>query len=468
MRENKSKDVVYGRVPPFAKELEQAVLGAIMLEKAAFYEVSEIINHEVFYLESHQIIFKCFEVLDSKNMPIDLLTVCELLQKTEELDKVGGAYYVSQLTSNIFSSANIVTHSRIILQKYVQRKVISTCSEMIGMAYEDGCDSFELISKMEAGINEMNKIITNSKVIDVEQIAFDIIKQLDTKSYNARNDIENVDDIYTEIREWDMINGALFPGLYIVAARPAMGKTTHMVELMCRMGKKVKVGVINGEMTNQQLLTRVGCNLKSIGNKLWKKNAKLITDEELDLVKEAMSEAINLKMVIDDHTNINKVVGKIKTWVRQEGVKVVLADVLSKFKVSEEKKRYMTDLQETNYVINQFSEVAREFKVPIILYAHLNRELYKRGSKEPNLSDLKGSGNIEDFAYQVSFLHRPEYYEPDVIVDENGQDIKGLMYQIIAKHRDGELARLKFKSFLSKCQIKEWDGRLEIDSNTPF
>lgn len=467
--ENKNTLPTYGKIPPQSKDLEESVLGAILLEKNAFYEVSEILKSEVFYVESHQRIYNAFEELYSKNSPIDLLTTVDYLKSSGEIDLCGGAFYLIKLTNSVFSSANIVTHARIIFQKYIQREIIKNCSTMISEAYEDGADAFELLSNLETGVNKLTASITNSKLINVDEIAFNIVKKLETRVLNSREDIVDENDIYTGMREWDKINGALFPGLYVVAARPAMGKTNYMVELICRMGSKTKIGVINGEMTNQQLLTRIGCNLKSINNYLWKKDPSLVSDEELELVRESMQKALNLKIVIDDSTNINKVVGKIKTWVRQSGVKVVLADVLSKFKVSEEKKKYMTDVQELNYVLNKFCEVSREFEVPIILFAHLNRELYKRGSKEPILADLKGSGNIEDFAYQVSFLHRPEYYEPDVIVDENGEDIKGLMYQIIAKHRDGELGRLKYKANLACSQIKEWDKqKIIITNETPF
>lgn len=469
----KNKNIIsdfnYVKAPPQSVDLEESVLGAILLEKNAYYDVCEILNNEVFYKESHQKIYKSFEELDSNNKPIDTLTVIEYLKNSGDLEMCGGVLNIVKLTNSVFSSANIVTHARIIIQKYIQRGIIKHCSEMISDAYVDGADSFELLSTLESGINRLTGVITNSKLINLEEIAMKIIVSLETKSYNSRNNIEDNTDIYTEMKDWDNINGPLFPGLYVIAARPAMGKTNHMVELICRMGKKNKIGVINGEMTNKQLLTRIGCNLKSIDNILWKKDAELITDEDLILVKEAMQEAINLNIIIDDSTNINKVISKIKTWVRQDGVKVILADVLSKFKVSEEKKRYMTDLQELNYVINKFCEVSREFNIPIILYAHLNREVYKRGSKEPMLADLKGSGNIEDFAYQVSFLHRPEYYDTDAITDENGEDIKGLMYQIIAKHRDGNLGRLKYKANLACSQIKEWNkSSFQITKDLPF
>lgn len=459
----------FGKVPPNAIDLEKAVLGAILLEKDAFQRAYELLKSEYFYIESHKIIFKSFERLSKAYLPIDTLTVVEDLKNKEELDIIGGAYFLVKLTDGVFSSANIQTYSRIILEKYIQRELIRISSDGITDAYEDKSDVFELIDNLESELKIINRSILGTKKINIEKISFSVISDLTDRVYMARNKIENLKDVYTGFPDWDRINGALFNGLFIIAARPAMGKSTHLVELACRMGKRYKVGIINGEMTNKQLLIRIGCNLKSINNFLWKRNPDSITDEELQLVSDAMDSCNELNLLLDDHTNIDKVVNKIKIWVEEEGVQVILVDVLSKFKVSEEKKKYMTDLQETNYVLNEFDSCTRRFGVPIILYAHLNRELYKRGSKEPNLSDLKGSGNIEDFAFQVSFLHRPEYYEPDVLIDENGEDIKGLCYQMIAKHRDGEISKIKYKAKLAYSQMKEWDiENRRITDETPF
>lgn len=471
----KNNKIIYnnfGKVPPNAIDLEKAILGAILLEKDAFQKAYELLRPEYFYTESHKRIFKSFERLSKLYHPIDTLTVVEDLRNSEELELIGGGYYLIQLTNGVFSSANIQTYSRIILEKHIQRELIRIGSNGINDAYEDRSDVFELIDNLESELKIINRSILDTKKINIEKISFSVISDLTDRVYMSRNKIENTKDVYTGFPDWDRINGALFNGLFVIAARPAMGKSTHLVELACRMGKRYKVGIINGEMTNKQLLIRIGCNLKNINNFLWKRNPDSVTDEELQLVSDAMDSANELNLLLDDHTNIDKVVNKIKIWVEEEGAQVILVDVLSKFKVSEDKKRYMNDLQEINYVLNEFDSCTRRFGVPIILYAHLNRELYKRGSKEPNLSDLKGSGNIEDFAFQVSFLHRPEYYEPDVLVDENGEDIKGLCYQMIAKHRDGETGKIKYKARLAYSQMKEWESEHNhnqiVKSGDPF
>lgn len=456
---NKSSEsikAIYAKVPPQAKELEAAVLGGIMLERSAFTKVYEILKHYNFYSEANQKIFKVFESLLKKSLPIDLLTVIDELKNLEYLDSVGGISAVVKLTNDIVSTANIESHARIVLQKYIARELIKKSGDIISDAYADGIDPFTLLDNAADKIKDIKNAIAETSQIDKNKIALQVVSDIETKSYNAKNNIIDANEIYTGMKEWDKINGSLFKGgLYIVAARPAMGKGVHMTELICNMGKRYSVGIVNGEMTNKQLIIRIGCNLLSIDNFLWKKNPENITKEEISNVYAAMEATQDLDLHFEDKNDVTKVCNKIRLWVEKYGVQVVLADVLSKFKPPEEIIHRMTDVQKLNYVMDAFANVAKECDIPIILYAHLNRELYKRLNKEPNMSDLKGSGSIEDFAYQVSLLHRPEYY--DIQEDEFGESTKGLMYQIVAKHREGETGRIKNKFLPQFSQLKDWE-----------
>lgn len=457
--------MVYGKVPPQAKALEEAVLGAMLLISGTFDIVSEILKPECFYVEAHQRIFAAMQRLVRKSQPIDTLTVSEELQFKEELELVGGRYYVIQLTNSVVSSAHTVAHAKIIYQKYIQREVIRLSGEMISDAYEDSTDAFELLDLSFKQIQDLSNEISEKKKINVGSVAIDIISSLHTKAHNARNGVVDPNEVYTFLPEWDRVNGALFPALYIIAARPAMGKGIVMTEIICRAGMVSDIGVINGEMTNKQLLIRIGCNLKSINNQLWKKEPKDITDEELELVHESMVAAQDLKIHLEDSTYIHKICSKIRMWVQTCSVKLILIDFLGLIRVPEDIGRYWTEVQKINYIMDTLRLLAKELKVPIIIFAQLNRDLYKRGgSKEPNLADLKGSGNIEEFAFQISFLHRPEYY--DIMEDELGNSTKGLMYQIIAKHRDGELKRIKYKFTPWFSKIDNWDFQ-EVAGWTP-
>lgn len=448
--------MVYGKVPPQAKSLEEAVLGAIMIVRGAFDIAAELLKPECFYVEAHQRIFSAMQRLTTKSQPIDILTVAEELRSKEELEMVGGEYYVTMLTSSVVSDAHIVSHSRIIYQKYIQREQIRIGGEMIGDAYEDSTDPFDLLDLSFKQLQDLSNQIQEKKKVNIGKVSMEVITSLYDKAHNARNNVVDPNEIYTHLPEWDRVNGALFPALYVIAARPGMGKGIVMTEMICRAGMVYDIGVINGEMTNRQLLIRIGCNLKSINNELWKKDGKEITDDELKLVHESMVVSQGLKLHLEDSTYIHKICSKIRMWVQSYGVKMILVDFLGLIRVPEEIGKYWTEVQKINYIMDTLRLLSKELSVPIIIFAQLNRELYKRGgSKEPNLADLKGSGNIEEFAFQISFLHRPEYY--DIAEDELGNSTKGLMYQIIAKHRDGELRRIKYKFTPWFSKIDNWD-----------
>jgi replicative DNA helicase len=450
-----NNNAILAHVPPHATELESAVLGAILLEKSAFEQISGLLKPECFYSEANRKIFSAMEWLANRAQPIDLYTVIEQLRFREELDAVGGPYYVTRLTNDVVSSANIVAHARILYQKHLQRKLIDIAGQSLSQAQADATDAFDLLDKTLTQLGDLNHDIQSKRTVQVVDESIRVVTDLHNRVMLAREGKEDPSAIYTGIRDWDRINGRLFPGLFIVAGRPGMGKGVMLTELVCRMGTNFPIGVVNGEMTNQQLLIRIGCNLKGIDNQLWKKNPEWITDEELQLVYEAMQEAQGLKLHIEDNRYIHTIAAKIRKWVERDGVKCVLIDFLTLLKVHEDMARYLTDTQRLNYILDVLVGLCKELNVPVILFCQLNRDLYKRGgNKEPNLADLKGSGNIEEYAYQISFLHRPEYY--DITEDELGESTKGLLYHIIAKHRDGKLDRLKFH-FVPQCsQLRDW------------
>lgn len=466
--------MVYGKVPPQAKDIEEAILGAIMIEKSAYYRVSEILKPECFYVETHQKIFRAFHKLYEKGSVIDLLTTVEKLKEMEELDSVGGAYALTKLTNSVVSSANIRDHALIIFQKWIQREMIRIGGEMIADSYEDSTDPFDLLDQSERKMRDVSIAVQAISKSPLEDVAMQVITDFERKAYYSNTEEEDPNAIYTGFPEWDRINGELFKGgLYVIASRPAMGKSTFAVELICRAGKKIKIGFINGEMTNKQILIRMGCNLLDINNALWKKRHG-ITEEEIQLVADAMQAAIQLNVLISDKRDMASISRQITSWVTEDEVKLIVADILTIFQVPEELAKYMNDTQQMNWKLAVFNFLAKHLNIPIIIFTHMNRSIEGRSIKEPVLSDLKSSGNIEDFAYQVSFLHRPEVYETNNDQEEDawGENIKGLLYQIIVKHRDGELGRLKFNAFLHKSQIKEREEEVvsgwRPQPNVPF
>lgn len=463
-------DIVFGKMPPNSVDVEKDVLGYLLVDYKLVIDAKSILVADDFYKEAHKIIYQA--ICDvSEYGAVELRLVAENLKDNGKLDEIGGVYELVKLTNDVTQTLNLKKYCFIIKQKSISRKLIQLSGEVLTRSYEEKDDIFSVLEDTEFKLKKINHELSEIKVTPLENVAMNVIERFDTKVYNAKNNIVDENEIKTHFSDWDKINGSLFNGLYVVAGRPAMGKGVHLTELCCRMGKHYNIGVINGEMTNEQLLTRIGCNLLNIDNFLFKKDPRYITEEEQELVKLAMNEALNLKLHIDNNRQIEKIANKIRLWVSKYKVKCVLADFLTLFKVRDELAKYFTDKQRVDYVLNVFVDLCKELKIPIILYVQMNREILGRhGTKEPNMGDLKASGSIEELAYQVSFLHRPEYYDPNSIVDENGNDTKGLCYQIIAKHRDGETGRLRLKAKLQCSQMSEWDFRplISIDEPPPF
>lgn len=463
-------DLVFGKMPPNSVDVEKDVLGYLLVDYKLIIDAKAILVADDFYKPEHKIIYQA--ICDvSEYGAVELRLVAENLKDNGKLEEIGGVYNLVSLTNNVTQTLNLKKYCFIIKQKSISRKLIQLSGEVLTSSYEEKQDVFSILEDTEFKLKKINHELSEIKVMPLETVAMNVIEKFDTKVYNAKNNIVDENEIKTHFADWDKINGSLFNGLYVVAGRPAMGKGVHLTELCCRMGKHYNIGVINGEMTNEQLLTRIGCNLLNIDNFLFKKDPRFITEEEQELVKAAMNEALNLKLHIDNNRQIEKIANKIRLWVSKYNIKCVLADFLTLFKVREELEKYYTDKQRVDYVLNVFVELCKELKIPIILYVQMNREILGRhGTKEPNMGDLKSSGSIEELAYQVSFLHRPEYYDPNSIVDENGNDTKGLCYQIIAKHRDGETGRLRLKAKLQCSQMSEWDFRpmISIDEPPPF
>lgn len=458
------KDLLFGKVPPNVKDIEVAILGIMLLQPKTVNAVKEIISHDDFYVTANQIVCKSIFEISVNNTADYLLVAQDLIQKGL-IEEVGGIYAITKLTNSVVDDTNIRQYCLLVKQKAVERRLIDFSSHVLQSVYEGDTDVFDMLIEAEIKLKGINYDLHGMQQTSVAEIGMNVIKEFDDKVYKAKNNIIDEGAIFTGFKSWDEINGSMFPGLYIVAGRPGMGKGVHMTECICRMGKVHDIGVINGEMTDEQLLKRIGCNLMGIDNFLFKKNPANVTKQEQEKLHEAINEALNLKLHIENNRNIHKIANKIKLWVENYGVKCVFADFLTLFKVPPELEKYYTKTQQVDYILDVLTQLCKDLKIPIVLYVQMNREILGRhGLKEPNLADLKASGSIEELAFQVSFLHRPEYYDEKSTVDENGEDIQGLMYQIIAKHRDGRLGKLKFKAKLECSQVSDW----ETSSFSPF
>ena len=450
--------MVFGKIPPQAKEMEEAILGAIMLEKSAFDTIIEILKPECFYLEAHQRIFSAMQAIALKSQPIDLLTVVEELKFREDLEFVGGPYYVSKLTNSVVSAANIETHARIVVQKFIQRELIRISGEIIGDAYEDSTDVFDMLDEAEAKLFE----ITNNHLRkNFDKIDSVLVKTIERIEY-MRNRQEDITGVPTGFPSLDKVTyGWQNTDLIILAARPSVGKTAFALNLARSAAmhptRPTPVGFFSLEMSSAQLVQRI----LSAESDIWLEKisrGKLEEYEMKQLYKKGIEPLSKAPIFIDDSAalNIFELRAKCRRLKNKYNVGLIIIDYLQLMSGSAD--RNSNREQEISKISRDLKGLAKELNIPIIALSQLSREVEKRkeGNKIPQLSDLRESGAIEQDADMVMFLYRPDYYE--MTSNEFGDSIKGETYVKIAKHRNGSLENIKLKALLHIQKFVEDEG----------
>lgn len=449
--------MVYGKVPPQAKELEEAVLGAIMLEKSAFDTVVEILKPECFYAESHQRIFRCMQGLAQKSQPIDILTVVEELKMREELDIIGGPYYVTRLTNAVVSSANIEAHSRIILQKFIQRELIRISGEIIGDAYEDSTDVFDLLDDAESKLFEITNNHLRKNFDSIDTVLVKTIQRIE----DLRHKNEDISGVPSGFSSLDRITYGWQPtDLIILAARPSVGKTAFALNLARNAAlsatKPTPIAFFSLEMSASQLVQRI----LSAESEIWLEKiarGKLEEHEMKQLYAKGIQRLAQAPIFIDDTAalNIFELRAKCRRLKNKHNVGLIIIDYLQLMSGAGENRNANRE-QEISRISRDLKGLAKELQVPIIALSQLSRavESRKEGEKMPQLSDLRESGAIEQDADMVMFLYRPEYY--GITANENGESNKGETHVKIAKHRNGELNIVKLKAHLHIQKFTEY------------
>src|SRR5215212_84483 len=452
--------MVYGKVPPQAKELEEAVLGAIMLEKNAFDTVVEILKPECFYAEGHQRIFKAMQSLANKSQPIDILTVVEELRTREELEMIGGPYYVTKLTNAVVSSANIQAHSRIILQKFIQRELIRISGEIIGDAYEDSTDVFDLLDDAETKLFEITNNHLRKNFDTIDSVLVKTIQRIE----DLRHKNEDITGVPSGFPSLDRVSyGWQSTDLIILAARPSVGKTAFALNLARNAAlhptKPTGVAFFSLEMSAGQLVQRI----LSAESEIWLEKisrGKLEEHEMKQLYQKGIQRLSQAPLFIDDTPalNIFELRAKCRRLKNKHNIGLIIVDYLQLMSGTSENRNSNRE-QEISRISRDLKGLAKELNIPILALSQLSREVEKRGAKEgqkiPQLSDLRESGAIEQDADMVMFLYRPEYY--DITANEMGESNKGETHVRIAKHRNGSLETIKLKALLHIQKFVEDD-----------
>lgn len=447
-----SLTVEMGKVPPQARELEEAVLGALMLEKDAYSQVSDILKPESFYDPIHQIVYRAVVTLAIQQEPVDILTVVEQLKKQGELDSVGGAIYITQLSEKVASSAHIEYHARIIAQKYLARELIAFSSSITNYAFDETTDVEDLMQEAESRLFELSQGNVKKDVTQINPVIKEALDLLEI----AANRPEGLSGLQTGFDDLDkMTSGWQNSDLVIIAARPAMGKTAFVLSMAKNMSVTYKypVALFSLEMSNVQLVNRLIVNTCEIpGEKI--KNGQLAPYEweQLDF---KIKELYDAPLFVDDTPSLSvfELRTKARRLVREHGVKMIIIDYLQLMNASG--MSFGSRQEEVSTISRSLKGLAKELNIPIIALSQLNRGVEGRTGaegKRPQLSDLRESGAIEQDADMVCFIHRPEYYK--ILEDEKGNSLIGMAEIIIAKHRNGATGdvTLRFKSEFARFQ----------------
>ena len=436
-----------GKKPPQALDLEEAVLGALMLEKDALTTVIDILRPSSFYKEAHQRIFKAILALFDKSEPIDILTVTHQLREQGELELAGGAYYVTQLTTRVNSAANIEYHARIITENSIKRDLISISSEVLSSAFEDTTDVFELLDKTEAKLYEVSESNIRKNFDDMRSLMHQAIKELEEK----RKQSDGLTGVPTGLTALDRVTSGWQPSdLIILAARPAMGKTAFVLSVMrnAAVDFKKPVAIFSLEMSSLQLVNRLISSEAELDSEKIKKGS--LEEYEWAQLNHKISKLTEAPIFIDDTPglSIRELRTKCRRLKAQFDIQMIIIDYLQLMSGNADGKSGGNREQEIASISRALKMLAKELNVPVIALSQLSRAVETRGGdKRPQLSDLRESGSIEQDADMVCFLYRPEYY--GITEDEMGNPTAGVGEVIIAKHRNGSLENVQLK-FIGK------------------
>lgn len=430
---------IEGKMPPQAVELEEAVLGALMIEKDALTAVIDILKPQSFYKDANARIFQAIEQLFTRSEPVDILTVTQELKKTGELEIVGGAYYITQLTNRVASSANAEFHSRIVAQKFIQRELIRISTKTINDAYEDSSDVFDLLDTAES---DLFSIVEGNIKKNYDKMST-LIKGAIEKIEHAKNSDDDHSGVPSGLTALDRITGGWQNAdLVIIAARPAMGKTA-LVLTMARNAAvdfKKPVAIFSLEMSSLQLVTRLMASESELSSEKFKKGD--LEDHEFQQLNDKIKSLAEAPLFIDDTPALSvfELRAKARRLKEQHKIELIIVDYLQLMTAGGEGKGNRE--QEISTISRSLKGLAKELDIPVIALSQLSRSVETRGGdKRPQLSDLRESGAIEQDADLVMFIHRPEYY--GVTEDADGSDTRGMAELIIAKHRNGSIDSAK-------------------------
>ncbi len=426
-------DINIGKISPQAVDIEEAVLGALILEPDTIISIEHFLKPEVFYNHKHQIITEAIIEMRISGERIDLLTVVNKLKTKQKLEEVGGAYYLAELTNKISNAINIEYYYRIIYEKYIAREMITVGGEIYRMSYNDDTDVFELLDKNIEVLDKIRQGVAATGEKRMSTLMSEHSKRLEKLTEMAING--QYSGIETPIYKLTKVMRGWQPSdLIVIAGRPGMGKTAFMMESIRRACEQNKsVLCFSLEMSGVQLINRL---LQGFGMSERELKDGEMTEASWIKYQKYLGVISNWKLHIDDTggVDLNYIKAVCNRINKKQGLDFVLIDYLQYMDIGSNKNA--TTDEKIGEVTRTLKAIAKNLDVPVVLLSQLNREVEKRDNKVPRLSDLRASGNIEQDADVVLFLYRPAYY--GIKENEAGESTENYLEIINAKNRHGE------------------------------
>lgn len=436
---------IYDRLPPQALEAEAAVLGSMMIDHECFGRIIEIIEPQAFYKTAHQKIFAAAVQLYERNQPIDLITLSENLKKSNQLEEIGGAYYLTELAESVPSSANVEFHARIVLEKYLLRSLITESSAIAKSCYNAEEDVYDIIDKAEQKIFSLSDNQLRQTFQHISPIMHDAFETIE-KFHHREGSVTGVPTGFTKLDE--MTSGLQQGELIIVAGRPSMGKTAFCLNIArnAAVGYGVPVGIFSLEMSKRQLALRMLCAEAQV-DAHGVRTGKLAQNEwaKLSMTVGSLTEA---PIYIDDTPGVGvlEMRAKARRLKKENKIGMLIIDYLQ---LMQGPRSVESRQQEISAISRSLKNLAKELDIPVIALSQLSRAVEARGGdKRPMLSDLRESGAIEQDADVVMFIYRPEFY--GIETDHEGNPMEGMAEVIIGKQRNGPVGTVHL-SF-----VKRW------------
>ncbi|MCS6903939.1 MAG: replicative DNA helicase [Bacteroidia bacterium] len=450
-----------GKVPPQAIEVEQAVLGALMLEKDALAKVIDTLKPEVFYKPAHKYIYEAILKLFQNSEPIDLITVTQQLKAIGKLEACGGPLYITQLSARVASAANLEYHAHIIVQKYILREIIRVCGEISNAAFEESTDVFDLLDSAEQQFYALSGNNLRKESLSMDVLALKTLQKLE----ELKNKGSSITGIPTGFKKLDeMTAGWQKSDLIIVAARPAMGKTAFILSIARNAAVLANkaVAIFSLEMAATQLVQRLLCAEAELDAQ--KMRTGNLDENEWRQLNAKIAQLIKAPIYIDDTPAlaIHDLRAKCRRLKMEKNIDMVVIDYLQLMRA--ENVKGANREQEIASISRSLKQLAKELEIPVIALSQLSRAVETRGGdKRPMLSDLRESGSIEQDADVVMFLYRPEYY--GLLTDEDGNPTQGIAEVIIGKQRNGPVDKVRLQFISRFAKFMDLEGEESLSFN---